>query len=437
MERMQKRQRKIRMTVKAVGWLAALALLLACLIPVRAEASGSSGQVYALGFVQGLDSEGQMVSLGTGVALVGEGGVAYVYTSPDIVKAEALQYSFITGSTSSGYPLTMSAQDDTLQVVEWLVEINEQDPLFLYVASAYEGQTVGFYYCTADVELKTNDAVITGYYADGYYFLQADGVQADNMVYPAVLLDEGGFCVGIVTGPELIYAPLLDEAAFSSGSGSGGGGTSGGGSTGEESQGGGNSDGDTSGGNGASDGGDSIWNDALRGAIIGLVAAAAVYILRKIFKKGSASPDAGDTAPGPVPTPTPDPFSVSEEFDSVPDTVQGPRESEIPPVQEQAGFRLYARGGYMDGRIYDIGESEITFGRDPASTVRFPADTKGVSRVHCKLFWNNGTLMLMDSGSKYGTFVEGKGKLRELYPVAVQYGDIFYIGEKKNAFEIR
>ena len=91
----------------------------------------------------------------------------------------------------------------------------------------------------------------------------------------------------------------------------------------------------------------------------------------------------------------------------------------------------------MDGRIYDIGESEITFGRDPASTVRFPADTKGVSRVHCKLFWNNGTLMLMDSGSKYGTFVEGKGKLRELYPVAVQYGDIFYIGEKKNAFEIR
>ena len=43
----------------------------------------------------------------------------------------------------------------------------------------------------------------------------------------------------------------------------------------------------------------------------------------------------------------------------------------------------------------------------------------------------------MDSGSKYGTFVEGKGKLRELYPVAVQYGDIFYIGEKKNAFEIR
>ena len=108
MERMRSRQRKLR--IKAAGWLAALILLLAGLNPVRAEASGSSGQVYALGFVQGLDGQGEMVSLGTGVALVGEGGVAYVYTSPDIVKAEALQYSFITGSTSSGYPLTMTAQ---------------------------------------------------------------------------------------------------------------------------------------------------------------------------------------------------------------------------------------------------------------------------------------------------------------------------------------
>ncbi len=106
--------------------------------------------------------------------------------------------------------------------------------------------------------------------------------------------------------------------------------------------------------------------------------------------------------------------------------------------QHQGGcsIRLIAIGGYMNGRIYPIGGNEITFGRDQSSTVRFPADAKGVSRRHCRLFWQNGILMLMDDGSSYGTYMQD-GKMLPMKPVAVKSGDVFYIGEKKNCFKIQ
>ena len=90
----------------------------------------------------------------------------------------------------------------------------------------------------------------------------------------------------------------------------------------------------------------------------------------------------------------------------------------------------------MDGRKYPVGGSEITFGRDASATVCFPADAKGVSRQHCRIFWQNGTLMLMDTGSSYGTFTQA-GKLQPMKPVPVKAGDVFYIGEKKNCFKIQ
>jgi len=100
------------------------------------------------------------------------------------------------------------------------------------------------------------------------------------------------------------------------------------------------------------------------------------------------------------------------------------------------GVRLIAVGGYMDGRIYPVGGQEITFGRDASATVCFPANARGVSRQHCKIFWQNGTLMLMDSGSSYGTFTQA-GKLQPMKPVPVKAGDVFYIGDKKNCFKIQ
>lgn len=100
------------------------------------------------------------------------------------------------------------------------------------------------------------------------------------------------------------------------------------------------------------------------------------------------------------------------------------------------GIQIIAVGGCMNGRTYPVGGKEITFGRDASATVCFPADAKGVSRQHCRIFWQNGTLMLMDTGSSYGTFTQA-GKLPPMKPVPVKSGDVFYIGEKRNGFKIQ
>lgn len=97
---------------------------------------------------------------------------------------------------------------------------------------------------------------------------------------------------------------------------------------------------------------------------------------------------------------------------------------------------LIAKGGCMNGRVYPVEQSEITIGRDASMVIRFPADTVGVSRIHAKLYWQGGRLMLMDCNSTSGTFLKRQGKLTPMAPVAVQGGDVFYIGEKINSFEI-
>lgn len=91
----------------------------------------------------------------------------------------------------------------------------------------------------------------------------------------------------------------------------------------------------------------------------------------------------------------------------------------------------------MDGKRFPITQNILLIGRDPACNICYPADTKGVSRRHCQVFWKSGVLMIMDLGSTAGTFIRGKGQIAANVPTAVKAGDTFYLGEKKNAFVIR
>lgn len=97
---------------------------------------------------------------------------------------------------------------------------------------------------------------------------------------------------------------------------------------------------------------------------------------------------------------------------------------------------LKCHGGYLNGRIYSIPKEGLTIGRERENTISYPPQTPGVSRYHVKLFWQNGQLMLLDVGSSNGTFVNQTGKIGPMHPVPLKPGDIFYIGEKKNAIEI-
>ncbi len=92
----------------------------------------------------------------------------------------------------------------------------------------------------------------------------------------------------------------------------------------------------------------------------------------------------------------------------------------------------------MQGRTYTIGAEGISIGRDVSCGIRFPKETNGVSRNHCRISWNSqGALTIMDCGSSYGTYLSGYGKLPERHPVAVKSGDTFCVGSEKNAFKIQ
>lgn len=97
---------------------------------------------------------------------------------------------------------------------------------------------------------------------------------------------------------------------------------------------------------------------------------------------------------------------------------------------------LYCHGGYLNGRVYTIPPEGITIGREPDNSIRYPSQTPGISRHHIKLFWQHNRLMLVDLGSSNGTYLNQSGRIAVMQPVSLNAGDVFYLGEKLNRFEI-
>ncbi len=74
----------------------------------------------------------------------------------------------------------------------------------------------------------------------------------------------------------------------------------------------------------------------------------------------------------------------------------------------------------------------ITMGRDSAACdLIFDNETKGVSKVHCKLLVRDGSLFLMDMGSSYGTIVNNSKQLIARDEVELRIGDRFRIGKQE------
>lgn len=153
-----------------------------------------------------------------------------------------------------------------------------------------------------------------------------------------------------------------------------------------------------------------------------------VSLIRK--KASSGSVPAADSVPSESVTPVP----PTEPIPQKPDVIEP---ENIDPHPKSSVLYLYCEGGVMDGKRYQIGTDNIIIGRDPSSNIRYPADTAGISRRHCQVFWKNGVLHIMDLGSTAGTFIRGKGKIADNIPIALNAGDTFYIGEKRNAFVLR
>lgn len=365
---------------------------------------------------------------------------------------------------NQSYPLVYMLDDCNGYVTLW--ETSDaailQEPAGLTAGMPTANETVTVVYVDSSFEVQTSTSRITDHtQADFGHLLTLSDEITDAAYFPGVLLDSSGCCVGSLIGTSTGYLAWLDEAAFTGGAegegGTGGSGTEGGSGTGTGTgtgsggSGTGTGSGTGKGGSGTGTGSGtssvSAGNDVLLYVLIGAaaiaVAAAVIWGMKKkgggkgngSMKKQKAS---DDTFPSfhleePV-SPEPGP-AYSDDMLPTENIIAGHHQERVAASQ----LWLTCRGGYMDGRVYPIGKEPVTIGRGNPSqlVVCYPGDTPGVSRNHARLYLENGRLMLVDCGSSNGTYLKNYGKLSPMQPRELQVGDVFYIGEKKNRFEIK
>ena len=106
-----------------------------------------------------------------------------------------------------------------------------------------------------------------------------------------------------------------------------------------------------------------------------------------------------------------------------------------PVIAGDTGLRIQGVAGQFAGRRFAIA-GQLRIGRDPArNDLVYPADSQGVSGVHCVLIVNNGRLLVQDLGSTYGTFVGGN-RLAANAPVELRPGDRFFLGSERETFVV-
>ena len=150
--------------------------------------------------------------------------------------------------------------------------------------------------------------------------------------------------------------------------------------------------------------------------IIGVVVAI-IIVSSKNKKKKKAAP-----APAPVPSAVPAYAPVGQ-----------------PPVQppvRDGRPRLQCKAGAFVGKRFSL-ENSVRIGRDPGKNdLVFPANTQGVSGVHCVLMVDGNTVWLKDLGSTYGTYIAGGRRLAANEAVQLHMGDQFWLGSEKELFVI-
>lgn len=87
------------------------------------------------------------------------------------------------------------------------------------------------------------------------------------------------------------------------------------------------------------------------------------------------------------------------------------------------------------GTRVELSKHPIVLGRSRRDcAVVYQEETPGVSSRHCSLSWNNasGDFILIDLGSRYGTYLQNGQKINSGAEYHLRAGDRFYLGEEAN-----
>ncbi|MCL1807830.1 MAG: trypsin-like peptidase domain-containing protein [Oscillospiraceae bacterium] len=137
-------------------------------------------------------------------------------------------------------------------------------------------------------------------------------------------------------------------------------------------------------------------------------------------------------APAPVPVPVPVPVPAAVGAAQPP----APPPPVPPPAAQVKEEQLLGIGGRFEGVSFPV-KGSICIGRDPnRCQIVFPADTKGISSLHCEIKQTPAGLQLTDKGSSYGTFLGSGRKLNANESVTVSSGESFTLADSKNSFRV-
>lgn len=168
-------------------------------------------------------------------------------------------------------------------------------------------------------------------------------------------------------------------------------------------------------------------------SIIAVGAVAFAVIALKIKPKPeppvTPTPPVGPTqVTYPPPAPNPNPYTPTQPTPNPYTPTQ--------PVNIPQNLFLSCKGGHYDGQQIPLRGSYITMGREQDNTIKFPDDYQAVSRHHAILRFENGILTLEDTSST-GTYLKRiQGKIPPRQQIRIDVGDVFYLGERKNRFEV-
>ena len=394
-----------------------------------------AGNEEKIHIIYGLDEEGNAVIAQTAVALdLGEGYC--VMTSVNILNKDSERFDLVDGITGQNYnvvPVNLF-EDYCIVVFDFSDSILPEERI-MSLAQASKDQIVTMVYM--DLERYVHEARVQMTDAEEgaqeiiteLYITALDDI-TETFVLPAPLIDDQGRMVGLYSNDGKIVGFGMDVNMFYANSSSAGSSTS---ASEEETA---RSTEETS-SPGRPDPAEPESDDSISiGLILGCVAAVIVVVILIAGLAGGKKKDpivisSGSPEPKPEPVPRQDPAPS-------PAPVTDPVRPGPAPQPAAITVEIVATAGIMQGRTYTIGAEGISIGRDVSCGIRFPKETNGVSRNHCRISWNSqGALTIMDCGSSYGTYLSGYGKLPERHPVAVKSGDTFCVGSEKNAFKIQ
>ncbi len=105
------------------------------------------------------------------------------------------------------------------------------------------------------------------------------------------------------------------------------------------------------------------------------------------------------------------------------------------PLPAAPSARLVGRTGEFKDQEIIVGD-DFPIGRGEGSALMFSRETKGVSRSHCRIARTDAGFMLTDSGSTYGTFLNGV-KLEPSQPAPLKDGDVISLADEGQSFFFR